>query len=1368
MALTMTLGVATVSTSAKLTYADSKDITQKEAVDVMSTIGVLGGDEAGFRPKDELKRSEGAKIIAYLMLGPNAAEQIKGGTKYTDVPASHWAAGYIEYLTVCGVVGGIGDNKFDPDSPLTVAAFTKMLIGALGYDATIEVLGGPDWMLNVQRLAKQIGLFDGDDSVVASENVNREDAALYAFNMIKSPLVEYDNKGSTMNVNGATISFGSSKASYRVNTGKNIERYDQIDTKTTNNGLLSSSQIIEFAEEYFTKLKQIKDETDSFGRPRTRWTYDGKEIGTYTASQALLYTDTVTLGTIYKDLGLTSSVYVTTDKKSHAVTDGKDSSGNGPDSYNSYFVDGQKQWTKEGKSLQITKESNVKVGGKGVETYVYYDEGVVRICELSWYVGDVVSVYAATATKDAYITIAGRGMDSDLNGRGAKFTVSATPLKMEYQAKNTSGDAGTTGFALDDVVLYHASWQGRNFNSEPKISSVTKAEVIEGEMESFTGLGVEGLLEDDGVGTVSIGGKKYTYSSKIANVPDGTVLSKGIKLQAVLDKYGNVIDIGDYGVQNYAVVVKTGVAGSYGNDSMANLLLTDGRTTGAVKLSNKNDGSTIYSKDSETKNIKTIEVGDIVKYKIVSNGDYELTECANVGVHWNNAKDTVVSNGNATLSSMFGSGSARKANGKTVFLIKDSSGNYKAYTGIKNVPTIESDGCGTSFIITSFADTKDAAARVVYVDLTDSHAIMKSSDTIFIHVASNVGQSVNSSGDSYFEFEAYVNGEKTTLKVDSGDGLDLKDKIKASGETDGYAMFTSMTTNSRGIASLGGEVQPVYGSQQEKNNVVGLGNTWYSYSKQVKVFYINDNNEITTSSIKAIPTYDVLANKTTEIWFNTDNSDDVIYAFWRINSSAKKSSKTITISEADLTSNSTVGTASELTGVSYINHLLQNSAKVIINSDNAILDLGSSPSNEYNKNGDVLLVPANKTLEINVPLYIDNATILGTLTADSIVATGSTSKSYASIEGKILVQNGATLNVTNNIVETLDGNIDIYGTCHVMQKNGHPSVFAGSTVTVMGANAELIIDGAVAIPGHLTLKGGNTEMGVVTRKYSDLVTMGIVGANDDVIGQVASDNAEAELKSKIEVLGGLFHTTEMYISKDVTDSFDAASAFDTDVTTIVDDATWTLDGSVDKNDVAINLGYVASAYWGHGTLIPKVPVYLNNIPTDITIPDAYQENIALNPVAGSDIYVRIKNESQLPGGVVTNQWINNVRDRKTDDVLSELTLDWVASDYAGKVTLDVPDVDAKKVKVTRNGETKTLGDIAVQAYNDYLCADDTVEVTLIIESGFESVLTDDVFHYSSVDNFWTIEKVDVSQDKTKAQITVSHTITEDEFKNGKK
>lgn len=56
-------------------------------------------------------------------------------TPYTDVPASHWAAQYISYASSQGWVQGVGSSQFTPDSAVTRAAICTMVNHILGRAA---------------------------------------------------------------------------------------------------------------------------------------------------------------------------------------------------------------------------------------------------------------------------------------------------------------------------------------------------------------------------------------------------------------------------------------------------------------------------------------------------------------------------------------------------------------------------------------------------------------------------------------------------------------------------------------------------------------------------------------------------------------------------------------------------------------------------------------------------------------------------------------------------------------------------------------------------------------------------------------------------------------------------------------------------------------------------------------------------------------------------------------------------------------------------------------------------------------------------------------------------------------------------------
>ena len=267
LALVMTMSLVTVSAGAK-DFTDDDSITYQEAVDVISEIGVVDGYAAGdFKPNEVLTRGAAAKIICNLILGPTTASALSADTApFKDVPVTNTFAGYITYCSQQGIISGYADGTFRPTGTLSGNAFMKMLLGALGYDSSIEGYTGPNWTVSVIKQAVGIGLDDGNDEFVGSKAVTRQEAALYAFNMLQATMVEYDQQN-TIVVGDITINTTSSRSDVE-NNGKS-DKYINSDGK------------MQFAEKYFTDLRLDDSGEDDFARPSNVWTLKSDEIGTY-------------------------------------------------------------------------------------------------------------------------------------------------------------------------------------------------------------------------------------------------------------------------------------------------------------------------------------------------------------------------------------------------------------------------------------------------------------------------------------------------------------------------------------------------------------------------------------------------------------------------------------------------------------------------------------------------------------------------------------------------------------------------------------------------------------------------------------------------------------------------------------------------------------------------------------------------------------------------------------------------------------------------------------------------------------------------------------------------------------------------------
>lgn len=143
LTLAMLISTLAVSVSA-VGYSDvDKSSSYAEAVDILSGLKILQGDEQGnFNPDAEIKRSEFAAVVCRALGQENSANGAKGFTKFADVSVDHWAVGYINWAAQQKIVNGRDANTFDPDAPVQYQEAVKMLVAALGYEPLATLRGG--------------------------------------------------------------------------------------------------------------------------------------------------------------------------------------------------------------------------------------------------------------------------------------------------------------------------------------------------------------------------------------------------------------------------------------------------------------------------------------------------------------------------------------------------------------------------------------------------------------------------------------------------------------------------------------------------------------------------------------------------------------------------------------------------------------------------------------------------------------------------------------------------------------------------------------------------------------------------------------------------------------------------------------------------------------------------------------------------------------------------------------------------------------------------------------------------------------------------------------------------------------------------
>ena len=803
LALVMSMSLVTISNAA---YSDKADIDLKEAVDVLSAVGVFEGSDGKFDPKANLTREQAAKLVAYLQLGKKSADALVGGNKFTDVAANRWSAGYVDYCATTGVVAGIGNGQFNPTGSLTALQFGKMLLVCLGYDADSEGLTGADWQINTSKLMTSAKLLKGLDSVKATEVITREQAAQMMLNALKAPMVEYSTKGSTISVNGAVIDLGGSKATYVV--GKDNSVWN-IGKDSTNDG--TKYGIIELGEKLYTDLKLRTSTSDAFERPTHEWYLKATKIGAYADKADLTYTAEVKFGTIYADLGLSKSI---------AIAD------------IAYYVDGARQ---SAVPHDIYKGNTTNsFGGNGVLTEVFYnaDNHTVIVTETNTYLGKVTAAYAASSTKDAYISIAAK--------------------------TGTSGDFTTDdAYKAGDFVTFTYSYK----TGENCIESVAAAEKVVGDLTAYT------VGKSVNIGTTTY--KVNNVAGSKATIVSGLQNAMNTECTVYLDQYGYALWVDATAASDaYAVIIGVNSvgagAGTMTSVDKAELLLLDG-TRKVVSL-------------SDDTSIAAANLYDVVTYKINSKGIYKLTVVAEAETEKMDvsAAKNFVTKGTTQLTDPTGShptfgiaGNATKsdatlyANGKTVFLFwNPTTKTVSRYVGIANVPTFAVDANKDVTYAAYSANTSANFYAKVFFGIVNTDCTLSSTskDVIFIKGNSD-DESHNDALNDYYTYDAIVNGEITKINTStkvanytlvtglSKNSDDVYDTTAAAG---GLVLGTNAVDNS-GSHDTAANLVYTRGTDAVSNGTIKLGSDYVSVADDCKVFRIShDKKEIFASSVDSI------------------------------------------------------------------------------------------------------------------------------------------------------------------------------------------------------------------------------------------------------------------------------------------------------------------------------------------------------------------------------------------------------------------------------------------------------------------------------------------------------------------------------------
>jgi len=161
-----------------------------EAVSILSDLEIFEGFEDGtFKPNDTVTRAQMAAIICRTLGYEDQAAASTGSTNFNDVPASHWASGYINVAEALQVVNGYGNGNFGPEDQVTYEQAIKMIVVALGYELDAQAKGG--WYTGYLSVAAREGITRNSNGVVGTPAA-RGTVAVLVYNSLEVRLMDQE------------------------------------------------------------------------------------------------------------------------------------------------------------------------------------------------------------------------------------------------------------------------------------------------------------------------------------------------------------------------------------------------------------------------------------------------------------------------------------------------------------------------------------------------------------------------------------------------------------------------------------------------------------------------------------------------------------------------------------------------------------------------------------------------------------------------------------------------------------------------------------------------------------------------------------------------------------------------------------------------------------------------------------------------------------------------------------------------------------------------------------------------------------------------------------------------------------------------
>lgn len=756
LASVMLIGMMVVGASAANydDFSDKDKIVNKEAVSTLVELGVIAGkDDGTYDPTGIVTRGEMAKMICVVLNGgkdPSLGNVTK--YSYTDT-VGHWAAPYIEYCAIRGIVAGKGDGTFGPNETVTGSQAAKMLLVAAGYQSAIEGFTGANWEVNTNVRANAVGLYDGLD-INPSQGLTRDSAAQMVYNILDVEQVTYKY---TMVANGDGT-FTSVTEIDKTADNKTVleDKFGAVKVE----GVVVANEVADLNSSKKNDNKVLVGSALDAGKTKIVITNGGKDEdqNEYTGTQTFkvstgldqlgrtvrLYVKTGSSAANAKVFG---SVIVTDDNK--VVTDASDDSINSVADDNSLdIVSGTKVATNYADLTDLSSDAAKADGTHGVQKILIdnNDDGDVDYVLLTTYVFGKVT--GKSTSSDGSLTV--------------NYSGAAT-----LSVDDKDDVVGFDDVAKNDYVL--AAFIGGKLH-------VQKAESVTGTLDAYTST------------SLTVDGTKYTVSAVgcYKSTSDDITPAKGYASKSELDKdatfyldvNGYIVAVGapEASAYDYAYVWGSEAGSSIGTDRVK-VTLSDG-TKATYDLDDDSDIDIEEDGDFE---------GQIFAYK-VSGNEIKLTKPAGKTAE---GEKVVFEKGKTTVDGLTtADGQTKFANKNTVFfyVTTKTTGNVTkidsvdVYTGYSAAPDVDKEDNASAFA------AYNKGGKMVAVAITSSAFNSTDlSDHVFIYKKDRTFT-------DYTEVRGFLAGmdqANTELKVSDNSNVDAADAVDGqiylyTKDSDGY------------------------------------------------------------------------------------------------------------------------------------------------------------------------------------------------------------------------------------------------------------------------------------------------------------------------------------------------------------------------------------------------------------------------------------------------------------------------------------------------------------------------------------------------------------------------------------------------------